>query len=433
MGRPGAATARTVMLASLGGGLEFYDFIAYGIFASAIAPTFFPAHDGVASLARTFVVFAGGYLIRPLGGIGFSHFGDRFGRRRTFLTSLLGISLATIGMALCPSHAAWGAWGTVLFVVLRLLQGLCLGGELPGAVTYLTEAVRPGRAGLACGVLFGCASLGVVLASGVNAGLHALLRPAAMAAYGWRIAFGLGGLLGMLSYLPRRLLIESPVFAGMRERQGVERLPVLRVLRQHPGSMMAGIGVTAVVAGFNGILFAYLPTYLVRVAGYRPGVVATAILAGVVASVPAVVVGGALSDVLRPRRVLRMGSIVVLLAAWLFFPTVSIHDTAHLAWWLAGFGAVGGLAGGAFGAVLAGLFPAGIRFSGVALSYNVGFALFSGLAPLAAVGLIAATGNAAAPAFYLSAVALAALAASFWVGHALLSEPRGSSLDRNDL
>lgn len=228
---------------------------------------------------------------------------------------------------------------------------------------------------------------------------------------------------GVLSYVPHRLLIESPVFAEMRERQEVERLPVLRVLRQHSTSVLAGIGATAVVAGFHGILFAYLPTYLVRVAGYPPAVVASAILVVLLASCPAVVVGGALSDLLKPRVVLRIGALVVLLVGWSFFRTVSAHGTAHLAWWLAGFGSAGDLAGGAFGVVLVGLFPTGIRLSGVALSYNISFAVFSGLGPLAALGLIFATGNVAAPAIYLSAVAMAALLASFWTEQALSFAP----------
>ncbi len=307
------------------------------------------------------------------------------------------------------------------------MQGFCLGGELPGAVTYLVEAVPPGRAGLACGVLFGCASLGVVLASGVSAGLHAVLPPAAMAQYGWRIAFGLGGLLGILSYLPRRTLIESPVFAQMRERQEVEQMPLLRVLRQDLGPVAADIGATAVVAGLNGILFAYLPAYLVRVAGYPPGAVATAVLVGLAAGVPALLASGALCDRLPSRTVLRLGAAAVLLVSWPFFQAVSAHGTTHLALWLAGLGATGGIAGGAFGVVLASLFQANVRFSGVALSYNLGFALFSGLAPVAAVGLIAATSDAAAPALYLAGVAAVALVASLWAGRLQPPKSRMSS------
>ncbi len=406
------ATMRTVVLASLGGALEFYDFVAYGIFAEYIAPAFFPAQDELASLVSTFTVFAGGYLIRPLGGVVFSHFGDRFGRRATFLTSLLGISLATFGMAVCPTHQAWGGWATVAFVVLRLLQGFCLGGELPGAVTYVVEAAAPGRTGLACGLLFSCASLGVVLASSVSAGLHALLPTPAMAAYGWRLAFGLGGALGILSYLPRRQLLESPVFALMRERQEVERSPLALVLRRNLGRVAVGFGTTAVVAAFNGILFAYLPAYLVRVALYPAATVATAVTVGLVANAVAVLAAGAMCDLVPARTVHRLGAAAVLLASWPFFRAVADHGTANLAWTLAGFGALGGVASGAFAVVLAGLFPARVRFTGVALAFNASFAVFSGLAPLAAASLVAATGNAAAPGCYLAAVAVVSLIAS---------------------
>ncbi len=419
-------TVRMVVLTSLGGALEFYDFVSYGIFAAYIAPAFFPAHDELASLMSTFAVFAGGYLIRPLGGIAFSHFGDRLGRRGTFLVSLLGISLATIGMVLCPSHQAWGGWATAAFVLLRLLQGFCLGGELPGAITYVFETAAPGRTGLACGLLFCCASLGVVLASGVSAGLHGLLPAEAMAQYGWRLAFGLGGVLGILSYLPRRLLLESPAFALVRERQEVERMPLALVLRRDLGQVAAGVGTTAVVAAFNGILFAYLPAYLVRVAGYPPATVATAVTAGLVAGAAAVLAMGALCDVVPARTVFRLGAVALLLACWPFFRAVSVPGTANLAWLLAGFGALGGVASGAFAIVLAELFPARVRFSGVALAYNTSFALFSGLGPLAAAALIAATGDKAAPSFYVAAAAAIALVASFWAER--LGGPAGHGL-----
>ena len=408
---------RTVVLASLGGGIEFYDFVAYGIFAAAIAPAFFPAGDGTASLARTFAVFAGGYFIRPLGGIAFSHFGDRVGRRATFLVSLLGISLATLGMALCPTHASWGAPATLLFVALRLLQGFCLGGELPGAITYLVESVAVRRRGLACGTLFGCASLGVVLASGVNALLQALLPPGAVGDYGWRIAFALGGILGILSYLPRRMLIESPVFADLQRRRALQRVPLLLVVRKLGGPLAVGIATAAVVAGFNGLLFAFLPAYLART-GYAGGDIAAAVTVGLVANMLAVVTAGWLSDRVSAALVLRCGAGLLVVAAWPFFAAIAAgvgRGPMFLAGTLAGFGIVGGLTGGSFAVVLAGLFPPAARFSGVALAYNIAFAAFSGLAPVAALGLIAATGSLAAPALYLAGCAVVALFGSLWL------------------
>ena len=409
-----AAAIRTVVLASLGGGLEFYDFVIYGIFASSIAPTFFPSSNELASLANTFAVFAGGYFVRPLGGFVFSHFGDRVGRRTTFLISLLGMSLATLGMAVCPPFASWGSGATVLFVLLRMVQGFCLGGELPGAITYVSEASVPGRSGAACGLLFCCASLGVLLGSGVNLALHGLLSPATAAAIGWRVAFGFGGILGLLSYLPRRKLQETAVFVSIMRQRAVERAPLRLVLQRDRSQVLAGIGTTALVAAFNGVLFAYLPAYLIRVVGYPPAMVALAMTAGLIANSLAVLTTGVLTDWTSLHGVHRAAALALLLVGWPFFWLVATQHTPHLLLAVVGFGVVIGLAGGSFAPILARLFTARVRYSGVAVAYNISFALFSGLAPLIATGLIAAFGDNAAPGYYLTAVALLALAATAW-------------------
>lgn len=165
---------RTTILASLGGALEFHDFIVHGIFAPYIAAAFFPASDPPTFLMRAFAAFAVGCLPRPVGGIVPSHFGDRFGRRRIFLFSLLLMTAATVGMALMPGCRPLGIAATAGFVFLRFVQGFCVGGELPGAITYVVEAA-PRRAGLACGVVFFFVNTGVFLASSVSTGLHAAL------------------------------------------------------------------------------------------------------------------------------------------------------------------------------------------------------------------------------------------------------------------
>src|SRR5258706_15359948 len=165
--RIGAAGWRIVLLASLGGALEFYDFVIFGIFAKDIADAIFPNPTPLISLMVSFAAFAAGYLARPIGGIVLSHFGDRYGRRRVFLTSIFVMSGATLGMGLVPSFATWGATASVLMVALRLLQGFCLGGELPGALTYVVETA-PRHAPFVCGVVFSCVTLGVATATGVS-------------------------------------------------------------------------------------------------------------------------------------------------------------------------------------------------------------------------------------------------------------------------
>src|SRR5262249_53607946 len=148
-----AAGWRIVLLASLGGTLEFYDFVIFGIFAKDIADAVFPNPTPLISLIVTLGAFAAGYLARPIGGVVLSHFGDRYGRRRVFLVSIFVMSAATFGMGLAPGFATWGATASVLMVSLRLLQGFCLGGELPGALTYVVETA-PMHAPFVCALVF---------------------------------------------------------------------------------------------------------------------------------------------------------------------------------------------------------------------------------------------------------------------------------------
>src|SRR4029434_6078142 len=145
-----------------------------------------------------------------------SHYGDRHGRRRVFLWSVFVMSLATFGMGLVPTHAQWGAAASALMVTLRVVQGFCLGGELPGALTYVVETA-PRIAPFVCGVVFACVTMGVAVATGVILTVRTYLSPELVPAYGWRIAFVLGGLGGLLSFGLRRSLEESPEFARMKQ------------------------------------------------------------------------------------------------------------------------------------------------------------------------------------------------------------------------
>ena len=206
---------RVVSLASLGGSLEYYDFIIYSIFAQYIARQFFPTIDPFVSLILAFSVLTLGFLARPLGGIVLSWLGDRYGRRPVFLGSLFTTTAATILIGLLPSYESWGVAAPLLLVLLRLVQGICLGGELPGALTYAVEAA-PQRAGLACAVIILCVNAGVLVATFVNLGIQYSMPPADVASYGWRIAFLLGGFMGCVSYMLRRSLKNPGVSAHAR-------------------------------------------------------------------------------------------------------------------------------------------------------------------------------------------------------------------------
>ena len=228
---------RIVLLASLGGALEFYDFVIFGVFAKDIADAIFPNPTPLISLMVSFAAFAAGYLARPIGGIVLSHFGDRYGRRRVFLISIFVMSGATLGMGLVPPFASWGAAASLLMVSLRLVQGFCLGGELPGALTYVVETA-PRRAPFVCGVVFSWVTMGVALATGVSLAVRTWLPAELVPSLGWRLAFVLGGLGGVLSFVLRRSLEESPEFARMK--QAASRQPFREVLQTQLSRVAGG-------------------------------------------------------------------------------------------------------------------------------------------------------------------------------------------------
>ena len=400
---------RIVLLASLGGTLEFYDFVIFGIFARDIADAIFPIGSPLVSLMASFAAFASGYLARPIGGIVLSHYGDRHGRRRVFLWSVFVMSGATLGMGLVPGYARWGAAASALMVLLRLIQGFCLGGELPGALTYVVETA-PRIAPFVCGVVFACVTMGVAVATGVNLTVRGILGPVLLPLYGWRIGFIVGGLGGMLTFVLRRSLEESPEFARMKAL--ALRQPFRELLRTHTMPVLIGCALLAATACFTGLYFSHLPAYLTTVLHYDARDAVLAQTLGVVVHAAAILFVGWIADRVSPLTLLRVGALLILLLAFPFYHALEIR-AATLPFILVLGGACGGLINGSFAVLLTDLFPTRIRFSGVALSFNVAFTVFSGMAPLIATTLIKETKLLAAPSFMMAACSLLAILASF--------------------
>ena len=417
--RISAAGWRIVLLASLGGTLEFYDFVIFGIFARDIAEAIFPSSSPLVSLMASFAAFAAGYLVRPLGGIVLSHYGDRYGRRRVFLWSVFVMSGATLGMGLVPSYAQWGVAAAALMVTLRLVQGFCLGGELPGALTYVVETA-PRIAPFVCGVVFACVTMGVAAASGVSLSLRTLLPPELVPGLAWRIAFVLGGLGGILSFVLRRSLEESPEFARMRSL--ASRQPFRELLRTHGLPVLVGCALLSGTACFNGLFFSHLPAYLAGVLQYDPRQGVYAQMVGVIASSLGILLVGWLADRVPPRFLLRLGVALLAALAYPFYSALEMR-AAGLTVLLALAGLAAGLTNGSFAVLLTDLFPTRVRFTGVALVFNISFTIFSGTAPLVATTMIRETGAATAPAFLMIGCGLLAFVGSLWTerygGHVL--------------
>ncbi|WP_083253788.1 MFS transporter [Pandoraea sp. ISTKB] len=398
-----------IVIASLGGALEFYDFIIYGFFAHYIAEQFFPNASPILSLLFAFSVLAIGYVVRPLGGVMLSSFGDRYGRRPVFLISIAVVSVATCCIGLLPNYQTWGLAAPVIFVMLRLLQGFCVGGEMPCAITYAVEAA-PRRAGFAAGVIIGMVNMGVLLANAVNLLVQTYLTQADVSAYGWRIAFLLGGLGGIVSYWMRRNLDESPEFKEMHG--AVVKRPFRETVQRHGGQVVVGIFAIAVVAGVNGILFGHMPAYLVQQLHYPPETAAVAQNAYLIVTSIGLLIVGWLSDFIARRYLLRFSACALTLLAYPFYQAIASHSF-NLTTLFVIAALVCSFVYGTWASVLADLFPVSIRFSGIALSYNVATVLFSGFAPLIATALIRETGVLISPAYYVMGTSAIAVLASF--------------------
>jgi len=408
------AAWRMILLASLGGTLEYYDFVLFGIFAREIGQAVFPSQDPLVSLMVTFTTFAVGYLARPVGGLVLGRFGDKFGRRGVFLASIFVTSAATLGIGIVPTYASWGIAASVLVVLLRLTQGFCLGGELPGAITYVVES-GPRMAPFVCSVVFACVTMGVALATTIALVVGRILSPAEAALYGWRIAFIIGGLMGLASYWLRRSFEESPEFVQLTRLAAASKEPIGELLRTHPWQIVTGIAVQAVTASYAGLFFAYMPAYLVSVAKYDQPTAVFAQTYGVVLHAALILAAGWLANRYAPHVLNRIGAVVLAAGAYPFYAALGNHSVNIIL--LMTLAAVAGaLVNGTFAFVTADLFPTRIRFSGVAVVQNISQTAFGGTAPLIATALIRNLQTPVAPALVVIACGVITFAGSFAAG-----------------
>jgi len=393
---------KTLTLAALGGALEFYDFIIFVFFATVIGQLFFPPSvpDWLRQL-QTFGIFAAGYLARPLGGIIMAHFGDLLGRKKMFTLSILLMSVPTLAMGLLPTYAAIGLLAPVLLLVLRILQGAAVGGEVPGAWVFVSEHVPARHVGYACGTLTCGLTAGILLGSLVATGINTAFTPAELHDWGWRVPFLLGGVFGIASMYLRRWLHETPVFAEMQQRKALAaELPLKAVLRDHPGAVVISMLLTWMLSAGIVVVILMTPTFLQKAYGFDARAALIANSAATLTLSIGCVAAGALADRFGARRTLFIGGALLAATSWVMYTTLHTRPDLLLPLYaLAGF-FVGTI--GAVPFVLVNAFPAQVRFSGLSFSYNVAYAIFGGLTPMV-VTLMMKT-NPLAPAHYVAAV-----------------------------
>ncbi|MGB8516260.1 MAG: MFS transporter [Gallionella sp.] len=393
---------RTLILAALGGALEFYDFIIFVFFAVVIGKLFFPAAmpDWLRQV-QTFGIFAAGYLARPLGGIVMAHFGDLLGRKRMFMLSILLMSLPTFAIGFLPTYAGIGIWAPIFLLLLRVMQGAAIGGEVPGAWVFVTEHVNARHVGFACGTLTAGLTGGILLGSLVATAVNHAYSPAELLSEGWRVPFVIGGVFGFVSVWLRQWLQETPVFQEMQARKALaEEMPLKQVIRDHKPSIVLTMLLTWLLSAAVVVMILMTPTLVQKLFAVPA---TTALQANSIATLCLTLgcmIFGAWSDRYGSGRVLLIGCLMLAITSVVFYKQMAVAPQhIYPLYALCGF-FVGVI--GLVPSIAVRMFPAEVRFSGLSFSYNVAYAVFGGLTPVVVSMLV--TVNQMAPAYYVAAL-----------------------------
>ncbi len=405
-GHGAAEATRLIVAASLGNALEFYEILVYGYFAVVIAKVFFPAADEAVSLLVTFGTFGASFLARPVGAIFLGAYGDRKGRKAALTLSIFLMTIGTGLMTIMPSYATLGLLSPALVIAARLLQGFSVGGEFASSTAFLVEH-RPDRAGFFASWQWASQGLAALIATGFGVLLTSTMSAADLQAWGWRIPFAFGLLIGPVGYYVRSHMAETPEFVDA----GAARAPVRDLLVTQWDRLLLATG--AVVASTSSqYMIVYMPTYAIRElhlpqsVGFMAAVLAAALQSLVVPLV------GLLVDKTGQIPVMICAATLFVVSAYPAFALLGANASmpvliAMVCW----LGLLKSFYSGALPSLMAKIFPTVTRVTGMSLSYNVGVALFGGFAPLIAQTLIDVTGSKLAPSYYMTGTALLSLVA----------------------
>ncbi|OGT29951.1 MAG: hypothetical protein A3E87_09445 [Gammaproteobacteria bacterium RIFCSPHIGHO2_12_FULL_35_23] len=413
-----------VLTTCIGSLLEMYDFVIYGFFATIIAKQFFPPNNMFISLLATFGIFAIGYFARPLGGLIFGHLSDRLGRKSSLVYSVASMGIPIFIIGLLPTYQTIGDAAPILLLICRIIQGLSVGGEFPGAITFLTEhAPQQSRGYTASWVFFGI-NLGVVVASFLGAIITALLPNSQLEIWGWRIPFILGGIIALLGYYIRKNIAESPLYVQMKKKHLIMKNPVAETFKTSKLNLIKGFGLISVMAAAIGTIFLFMPTYLTYYLKINFTTALWINAFNVLIFTLLIPFMAILSDKVGRKPVLVIGTLLFIFNSYPLFLLLPSNNHYLVMWALACLGALASFIVGPIASTLAELFATNIRTTGIAIAYNLSFGLFGGLAPLLITALIKRTHNMQSPAIYLSLTAFISLL--FMLS---LQETKGKSLD----
>ncbi|MBY0501468.1 MAG: MFS transporter [Alphaproteobacteria bacterium] len=381
----------------IGNALEYYDVMLYGFFATMLAPLFFPTDNKAISIITSLGTFAAGFLMRPLGGIVFGYLGDKFGRRQALVLAIFLVTLPTLTIGLLPTYADIGIAASIILVICRLLQGLCVGGEYSGASIFVIEYTKKGKEAFAGSILCAAGFFGGVL--GTFLGFLCTLP--FMPPWGWRIPFLIGAFIGLIGYYMRSQVSESPDFIR-HKREEIAKVPLLIVFQNKKINLLCtiGIGATSLIPFYlASVYMGYLLSSQLQIPTFQIMLINVGLNISLIFLLPMM---GIIADKVGKEKLMILSSLLSIIVAYPFFSSLEnnlslmniIFIQAVLGIITAGFGAPSM-------ALLSSFFPVHERYSGIGFGYALGGALLGGTTPLILASLSNWLDSSIVPAYYL--------------------------------
>ncbi|NBO18775.1 MAG: MFS transporter [Proteobacteria bacterium] len=405
---------KVVIAGMLGNALEWYDYALYAFTTLIISKLFFPAGNETAHLLATLGIFAVGFVARPFGGIFFGVIGDTFGRRKALVLSIFMMAIPTGCIGLLPTYEQIGMLAPLLLTVIRVLQGLSLGGAFSGSMTFLVEHAPPGKRGLVGSASVASLVLGFMIGSLVCLGVQAPLSAEQYESWGWRIPFILGIAISLIGFYIREHCEESPTYEAAKAEGLLSKTPVRDTLRTELGHMVQAIGIYMSVTMPFYLVATYFITFTEHTLGRSHSEALVLNFMNMSILLVLASLSGWMSDRVGRRPLLAITAVLYLLAVYPVFYLLQQPDMGSILLGQALMSIVVGFYIGPVPALLVEIFPTRVRYTGMSLSYNIAAAAFGGTAPMACQWLITRTGNIYSIAYYVMLCAVVSLVSLYF-------------------
>ncbi|TAE34803.1 MAG: MFS transporter [Alphaproteobacteria bacterium] len=406
---------KVVISGMIGNGLEWYDYALYGQVIFILAKHFFPAGDETVQMLAAFGVFAAAFIVRPIGAAFFGWLGDKYGRQPAMVVAILMMALPTGAIGLLPTYAEIGIWAPIALTVIRLMQGMSLGGEFSGSIAYIVEHAPAKRRGIAGAASLVSLKLGFMLGIIVVRGVMEWVGEEAFQEWGWRIPFLLGIVIGLIGFYIRHYCDESPIYVEAKQAENLSPRPIREAFGSHPWKMAQGFGAYVSVTMPFYLMTVFFISFMTKHLHITMSHALDITLMNLSLMAVATAMSAHISDYFGRKKVMMTAAIMCSMTIYPMFAMMQQGMNVEYYMLVQGiFCFMLGCYMGPVATFLVELFPTPVRFSGMAISYNLAAALFGGTAPLVCEWLIGATGSYQSLAYYVMLCNLISLVALYY-------------------